>query len=45
VQAELDAASEAGWQTVGVLRAGEEQATVAQELHVASFTDLEIRLG
>ncbi|MCF8527517.1 MAG: acireductone synthase [Candidatus Nanopelagicales bacterium] len=45
VQAELDAASEAGWQTVGVLRAGEEQATVAQELRVASFTDLEIRLG
>ncbi len=44
VQAELDAASEAGWQTVGILRAGESQATVSQESNVSTFGYLVIQV-
>ncbi len=44
VQAELDAASEAGWQTVGLLRLGESQATASQEPNVSTFGDLVIHL-
>ncbi len=42
VQAELDAAREAGWQVVGLLREGESQATATGDPHVASFSDIHI---
>jgi len=42
VQAELDAARVAGWQTVGLLREGETQATATAEPTVASFDDIEV---
>lgn len=43
VQAELDAASEAGWLSIGVLRPGEEQATASSDPRVSTFDDLVIR--
>jgi enolase-phosphatase E1 len=42
IQAELDAAYAAGWQAVGVLRAGEAQATVAGEPSISRFDELAI---
>lgn len=45
VQAELDAARDAGWQVVGLLRDGEAQATATEEPHVGSFADLVIQYG
>lgn len=42
IQAELDAAREAGWQVVGLLRDGEIQATATADPHVASFDDVRI---
>lgn len=45
VQAELDAARDAGWQVVGLLREGETQATATGEPHVASFADIHISVG
>lgn len=45
VQAEIHAAAEAGWQAVGVLRPGEEQATAASDPHIASFDELVITRG
>jgi len=41
-QAELDAAREAGWQTVGLMREGESQATASGEPTVASFDEIDI---
>lgn len=43
IQAELDAARDAGWQVVGVLRAGEAQATAAEPPLIASFAELDVR--
>jgi len=40
IQAEVDAAVEAGWQAVGVLRPGEEQATATSDPRVAGFDEL-----
>lgn len=45
VQAELDAAREAGWQVVGLLRDGESQATATGDPHVASFADIHVSVG
>lgn len=45
IQAEIDAARAAGWQTIGVLRDGEAQATAADELLIASFTELSVQLS
>ncbi len=42
IQAEIDAAREAGWQAVGVLRDGEDQATAHEPPVVASFTELDV---
>ena len=42
LEAELDAAREAGWQTVGLLREGETQATATAEPTVASFDEIEV---
>lgn len=42
IQAEIDAAREAGWQAVGLLRDGESQATATGDPHVASFDALRI---
>lgn len=43
IQAELDAARTAGWQTVGVLRPGESQATAGDPPVVAGFAELDVR--
>lgn len=45
IQAELDAAREAGWQVVGLLREGEAQATASRDPHVGTFADILISAG
>lgn len=42
VQEELDAAREAGWQVVGLLRAGEGQATATGDPHVETFAAISV---
>lgn len=42
IQDELDAAHEAGWQAVGVLRAGEAQATATVTPHISRFDELTV---
>ncbi len=42
VQAELDAARDAGWQVVGLLRDGETQATATGDPHVSTFADISV---
>ena len=44
IQAELDAARDAGWQVVGLLRDGESQATATSDPHVATFADIDVTL-
>lgn len=44
IQAELDAARDAGWQAVGLLREGESQATATGDPHVESFDDVQITI-
>lgn len=43
IQAELDAARDAGWQVMGVLREGEAQATANASDVITSFTELSVR--
>ena len=45
IQAELDAARDAGWQVMGVLREGEAQATVNASDVITSFTELNVHTG
>lgn len=40
IQAEIDAANDAGWQAVGVLRPGEDQATATSDPRIVSFEEL-----
>jgi enolase-phosphatase E1 len=42
IQAEIDAARTAGWQAVGVLRAGEAQATVTGAPRLSRFDELAV---
>lgn len=42
IQAEIDGARAAGWQAVGVLRQGEEQATVGEPPVISSFAELQV---